>query len=206
MYYLTIGDEILIGQIVDTNSAWLASKLNELGIDVVEMRSVGDELQDMIAAIEMCQQKIGACYYNRGLGPTKDDITKTALCRYYGVGNDLFWNYQRTHQNDIRKIWKNLYQGARRPVLSGMPRMQGCCTTAWALHRACGWKMTKALWFLYPEYPTKWKPSLSRRCCLSCWKGRKFSHPPQHHYDRWWGWNLHSRSNWTAFGWHARFH
>ena len=82
---LTIGDEILIGQIVDTNSAWLASKLNELGIDVVEMRSVGDELQDMIAAIEMCQQKSELVIITGGLGPTKDDITKTALCRYYGV-------------------------------------------------------------------------------------------------------------------------
>ncbi len=83
---LTIGDEILIGQIVDTNSSWLATRLNDLGIDVVEMRSVGDDLDVMISAIESCQKRAQLVIITGGLGPTKDDITKTAICRYYGVG------------------------------------------------------------------------------------------------------------------------
>jgi nicotinamide-nucleotide amidase len=99
---LTIGDEILIGQIVDTNSAWLAGRLNELGIDVVEMRSVGDELQAMISAIEMCQQKAELVIITGGLGPTKDDITKTAICRYYAVG----MTFSESTKEHIRTIYE----------------------------------------------------------------------------------------------------
>lgn len=81
---ITIGDEILIGQIVDTNSAWLASELNLLGVDVVEMRSIGDEQDRILDAIDEGFETGKLVIITGGLGPTKDDITKAALCKYYG--------------------------------------------------------------------------------------------------------------------------
>ncbi|MBK8701613.1 MAG: competence/damage-inducible protein A [Saprospiraceae bacterium] len=83
---LTIGDEILIGQVVDTNSAWIAKTFNEIGIDVVEMWSIGDEAQTITSAIDTCFQKAKLVVVTGGLGPTKDDITKAAIANYYGVG------------------------------------------------------------------------------------------------------------------------
>ena len=83
---ITIGDEILIGQIVDTNSSWMAAQLNLLGIDVVEMRSVSDELDQMVAVLKEALLQSDLVLVTGGLGPTKDDITKSAICKLYGVG------------------------------------------------------------------------------------------------------------------------
>ncbi|HRG65871.1 MAG TPA: molybdopterin-binding protein, partial [Saprospiraceae bacterium] len=70
---ITIGDEILIGQIVDTNSSWMAAQLNLLGIDVVEMRSVGDDLDQMVAVLKEALLQSDLVLVPGGLGPTKDD-------------------------------------------------------------------------------------------------------------------------------------
>lgn len=83
---ITIGDEILIGQIVDTNSSWLAAQLNQLGIDVIEMRSVGDDLEVMISTLKAALDQSDLVLVTGGLGPTKDDITKAAICKLYDVG------------------------------------------------------------------------------------------------------------------------
>ncbi len=83
---ITIGDEILIGQILDTNSSWMAAQLNLLGIDVVEMRSVSDELDQMVAVLKEALLQSDLVLVTGGLGPTKDDITKSAICKLYGVG------------------------------------------------------------------------------------------------------------------------
>lgn len=77
---ITIGDEILIGQIVDTNSAWMAQKLNEVGINVVEIRSVGDDKGQIISAIQELLKSTDYVFMTGGLGPTNDDITKKVLC------------------------------------------------------------------------------------------------------------------------------
>jgi nicotinamide-nucleotide amidase len=80
---LTIGDEILIGQIVDTNSAWLGNKLNEVGVRIRKILSVGDNREDVEQAVEMLMGKYKLVLVTGGLGPTNDDITKNILCDYF---------------------------------------------------------------------------------------------------------------------------
>ncbi|MFV0164039.1 CinA family nicotinamide mononucleotide deamidase-related protein [Empedobacter falsenii] len=79
---LTIGDEILIGQIVDTNSAFIAQQLNKIGIEVEEIISVQDELNHIIEAFQRGISTSDIVIVTGGLGPTKDDKTKMALCKF----------------------------------------------------------------------------------------------------------------------------
>jgi nicotinamide-nucleotide amidase len=83
-HLLTIGDEILIGQIVDTNSAWMSQQLNLRGIRVNGKSSVGDEKKDIIAGIKAAARKSQVVIITGGLGPTKDDITKKTLAEMFG--------------------------------------------------------------------------------------------------------------------------
>ncbi len=80
---ITIGDEILIGQIVDTNSAWIGEQLNLNGIEVYQITSVHDEQTQIIEAIDKAAEKVDLVLITGGLGPTKDDITKKTLCHYF---------------------------------------------------------------------------------------------------------------------------
>lgn len=82
---ITIGDEILIGQIVDTNSAWIAEKLTVAGFEVVEMQSIGDDATLIKKTIDEVFQRVDVVLMTGGLGPTKDDITKKTLCEYFGA-------------------------------------------------------------------------------------------------------------------------
>ncbi|GIR17869.1 MAG: hypothetical protein CM15mP32_0560 [Flavobacteriaceae bacterium] len=79
---ITIGDEILIGQIVDSNSAFLAKSLNKIGIEVSQITSVSDQEQAIISAMETAQKRVSLVLLTGGLGPTKDDITKTSFCKF----------------------------------------------------------------------------------------------------------------------------
>ena len=83
---ITIGDEILIGQIVDTNAAYIAQKLNSAGFVVSERSSVGDRAEQIVRAIEQSMQRSDVVITTGGLGPTKDDITKTTLAKLFGGG------------------------------------------------------------------------------------------------------------------------
>ena len=83
---ITIGDEILIGQIVDTNSAWIAQKLNAIGISIKQISSVSDDKQHILNALAEARQRADIILITGGLGPTKDDITKKTLAEYFGVG------------------------------------------------------------------------------------------------------------------------
>ena len=83
---ITIGDEILIGQIVDTNSAWMAQQLNSTGIRVKQISSVGDDRQHILTALAEAAERADIIFITGGLGPTKDDITKKTLAEYFGVG------------------------------------------------------------------------------------------------------------------------
>jgi nicotinamide-nucleotide amidase len=83
---ITIGDEILIGQTVDTNSAWIAKQLNTRGIDIVQITSIRDEKDSIIHALNVAKSRADLILMTGGLGPTKDDITKTTLADYFNVG------------------------------------------------------------------------------------------------------------------------
>ncbi len=82
---ITIGDEILIGQVVDTNSAWMAQELNKIGAEVNHIVTVGDSRKDMLEAIDIAMKRADAVLVTGGIGPTKDDITKQTLCEYFGT-------------------------------------------------------------------------------------------------------------------------
>jgi nicotinamide-nucleotide amidase len=83
---ITIGDEILIGQIVDTNSAWMAQKLNLAGIKVKQITSVSDSKEHILESLRLAATRVDLILITGGLGPTKDDITKKTLAEYFNVG------------------------------------------------------------------------------------------------------------------------
>ncbi len=83
---ITIGDEILIGQIVDTNSAWMAEQLNLNGIEVFQVTSVHDDHTHIMKALFDAESRTDLVLITGGLGPTKDDITKRCLCEYFDCG------------------------------------------------------------------------------------------------------------------------
>lgn len=82
---ITIGDEILIGQIVDTNSAFMATLLNLNGITVKQISSVSDEREHILKALDEAKGRADIILMTGGLGPTKDDITKKTLCEYFNT-------------------------------------------------------------------------------------------------------------------------
>lgn len=83
---ITIGDEILIGQILDTNSAWIASELNDIGIHVKQLTSVADQGADIQDALGRAVGRADVILVTGGLGPTQDDVTKQAFCEFFGCG------------------------------------------------------------------------------------------------------------------------
>lgn len=80
---ITIGDEILIGQIVDTNATFIAQELNKIGVSVTEILTVQDQSDAIYNALKSAQNKVNLVIVTGGLGPTKDDITKAVLCEYF---------------------------------------------------------------------------------------------------------------------------
>ena len=99
---ITIGDELLIGQVVDTNSAFIATKLNEAGIHVHQITSVSDKKEHIIEALNNATQKADIILMTGGLGPTNDDITKLTLCEYFNVG--LRFNAEA--YKDVENVFK----------------------------------------------------------------------------------------------------
>ncbi len=86
VHILTIGDELLIGQIIDTNSAKMAQMLLEIGAKVIGRTAVGDDHEAIIRALQTATQQADIVLVTGGLGPTKDDVTKKAIADFYGVG------------------------------------------------------------------------------------------------------------------------
>lgn len=96
---LTIGDEILLGQTIDTNSTWLGQELNSIGIQVTRCMTVGDELPAILDALAYGWSHYDLVIMTGGLGPTKDDITKKALAQFFKV--DLVFD-QATYDRILR--------------------------------------------------------------------------------------------------------
>ncbi|HLP05307.1 MAG TPA: competence/damage-inducible protein A [Paludibacter sp.] len=82
---ITIGDEILIGQIVDTNSPWMATKLNQAGFEVVQITSVRDDKAHITDTLDLALSRADIVLFTGGIGPTNDDITKQTLCEYFNT-------------------------------------------------------------------------------------------------------------------------
>ncbi len=81
---ITIGDEILIGQITDTNSPWIATELNKIGISVKQITSVSDQKEHILEALAEAEKRADIILITGGLGPTKDDVTKKTMATYFG--------------------------------------------------------------------------------------------------------------------------
>lgn len=80
---VTIGDEILIGQIIDTNSGFIAKSLDKIGVEISEMISISDNKQHILDTLAKLQNKVDLVIITGGLGPTKDDVTKKTFCDYF---------------------------------------------------------------------------------------------------------------------------
>lgn len=107
---ITIGDEILIGQIVDTNSAWIAQTLNDHGIRIKQITSVSDSKDHILEALEAASQRAELIIITGGLGPTKDDITKKTLADYFSVGF-------RRDEGALENV-KRIFAKSNRPLLA----------------------------------------------------------------------------------------
>ncbi len=80
---VTIGDELLIGQVIDTNSAWMGRQLNSAGFEVSRINSISDDEAEILNILRESSQRADVILLTGGLGPTKDDITKITLCKYF---------------------------------------------------------------------------------------------------------------------------
>lgn len=106
---ITIGDEILIGQIVDTNSAWMGRELNKIGISVKQITSVSDNAEHIVTALNEAQNRADIILLTGGLGPTKDDITKLTLAKYFNMP-------LRQDQETLERV-QTFFQKLNRPML-----------------------------------------------------------------------------------------
>lgn len=112
---ITIGDEILIGQIVDTNSAWMGAELSKAGFDVVQITSVQDEAMPIQSALKAALGRADVVLVTGGIGPTKDDVTKRTLCD--------FFHTRLVHSEAVLQNIQRLYT-YRRDVLNDLTRAQ----------------------------------------------------------------------------------
>jgi nicotinamide-nucleotide amidase len=99
---ITIGDEILIGQVLDTNSAFIARELNNIGISVYQITSVQDDKAHILKSLEEAEENVDIIIITGGLGPTKDDITKRTLAQYF---NDTLVRNNAVLKN-IESLWE----------------------------------------------------------------------------------------------------
>ncbi|MCD4745164.1 MAG: competence/damage-inducible protein A, partial [Bacteroidales bacterium] len=99
---ISIGDELLIGQVINTNSSWIAQQLNRTGIKVYQITTISDSREQILNSIQEAQSRSDIILITGGLGPTNDDITKQVLCEYFKTS--LIFNEQA--YKDIKKLFK----------------------------------------------------------------------------------------------------
>ena len=99
---ITIGDELLIGQVVDTNSAFIGKELNKVGVSVYQITSIQDDKQHILQALKDAESRVDIIICTGGLGPTKDDITKKTIAEYF---NDTLIRSKSVLEN-IEEVWK----------------------------------------------------------------------------------------------------
>lgn len=102
---ITIGDEILIGQIVDTNSQWISTQLNKIGVSVYQISSIQDDKQHILNALKEAEQRADIVIITGGLGPTKDDITKKTIAEYFN--DSEFTEYPEVIEH-IKSLFKKI--------------------------------------------------------------------------------------------------
>lgn len=134
---ITIGDELLIGQVIDTNSAWIAQELNKTGIWLKQRISVGDQKEEIFRALKTAEEDAKIIIITGGLGPTADDITKPVLCDYFGgkmVVNEEVLAYVKYLFTEVFKrpiIERNLKQAEVPDVCTVLHNERGTAPGMW---------------------------------------------------------------------------
>lgn len=108
---ITIGDELLIGQVINTNASWIAEQLSLSGISVKQISSISDNSEDIVAALKAAENRADVILITGGLGPTKDDITKKTLCDFFQsqlVFNQKVYDHIKNLFNDRGIIMNEL--------------------------------------------------------------------------------------------------
>ncbi len=153
---ITIGDEILIGQIVDTNSAHIAQELNKIGVSVHQITSIEDEHSHILTTLEEASKRADIVIITGGLGPTKDDITKHTLCEYF---DDVL-----VRNDEVLQNVENLFKKFKNTSISDLNREQAMVPSkAIVLHNKYGtapglWmKRDKTVFIAMPGVPFEMK-------------------------------------------------
>lgn len=111
---ITIGDEILIGQIVDTNSQWIGQQLNKIGVSVYQITSIQDDKQHILNALKEAQDRVDIVIITGGLGPTKDDITKKTIAEFFKDDEMIEYPEVIAHIKGLFKKIKHPYKEIQR--------------------------------------------------------------------------------------------
>lgn len=127
---ITIGDEILIGQIVDTNSAWIATQLNAIGVELLQISSVADKSYAIKEALNLAANRADIILCTGGLGPTKDDVTKQTLASYFNT--TLYRNEQ------VLAHVTAIFRKFNRPMLEVNNKQADVLLNAQVLHNETG--------------------------------------------------------------------
>ena len=124
---ITIGDELLIGQVVDTNSAWIGQELNNIGLEIIQKTAVGDNTVRIVKALDEAQARANIILITGGLGPTKDDLTKNILEQYFNSG----WRTDEKVLEHLKRIFAGREMLQVLLALSKIPRLSASrCPTA----------------------------------------------------------------------------
>lgn len=154
---ITIGDELLIGQTIDTNSAWMGQKLNAIGIWVKRRVAVGDVKSDILRALDEEGKHSDIIFITGGLGPTADDITKPLLCEYFEgkliVNEEALDNVKTIFQKLNRPLLPNNIKQAEVPdVCTVIQNKRGTAPGMWFTH-----KITGKIYISMPGVPKEMK-------------------------------------------------
>jgi nicotinamide-nucleotide amidase len=136
---ITIGDELLIGQTIDTNSAFIGQELNKIGIWVRRRVAVGDAWDDIWNALDEERRQSQLIIITGGLGPTADDITKPLLCKYFGgklvvdqnVLNHLYYLWEHVYRRPGKMLERNLKQAEVPDVCTVLHNEKGSAPGMW---------------------------------------------------------------------------
>ena len=136
---ISIGDEILIGQIVNTNAVFLSKALNKIGVEIAQISSISDQKENIISALDEARKRADIIIMTGGLGPTKDDVTKHTLCEYF--------DDQLVKNERVLKHIENIFRKYVTTPISEMNRDQANLPSkATLLHNAYG--TAAGMWFM----------------------------------------------------------
>lgn len=120
---ITIGDELLIGQVIDTNSAWMAQELNKEGFNVIRRVAIADDKQSILTTLNEEEKHAAIILITGGLGPTSDDITKPTLCQYFNGRMKL----NEEALENVKYLFEKVFKKPVTPINLKQAEVPDCC-------------------------------------------------------------------------------